>query len=113
MDETSVVAIRSSTWITSKIRSIIISQLSVIVDFEKNPQMYSTIPIEPNIKDNDILYAVDKFVLSSNVIEAVVTIITIELRHMLNNAYFDNSILNKTLDINRTHPITITFFMSL
>lgn len=75
-----------STCITSRIRSVIIIQLSIIVHFEKNPHMYSMIPIKPNIMEREILYAVDKYILSSNAINAVVTIITIELRHTLNNA---------------------------
>ena len=81
--------------------------------FEKKPQIYSKIPIEPNIKDSDILYAVDNLILSSNVIIAVVIIITIELRHMLNNAYFDNGMPNIMLIINRQHPMIIAFLISL
>ena len=104
---------RISNWITSKIKSVIITQLSVTVHLEKKPQIYSTNPIKPNIKDSDILYAVDKFILPSNAINAVAITITIELRHMLNNAYFDNRMPNKILVISRQHPMIIVFFIRL
>lgn len=104
---------RISNWITSKIKSVIITQLSVTVHLEKKPQIYSTNPIKPNIKDSDILYAVDKFILPSNAINAVAITTTIEFRHTLNNAYFDNMTPNMMLVINRQHPTIVMFFISL
>ena len=80
---------------------------------EKNPHIYSMIPIKPNRKDKDILYAVDKLILPSNVINIVVITTTIEFRHTLNNAYFDNMTPNKMLVINRQHPTIVMFFISL
>ena len=80
---------------------------------EKNPHIYSTMPKKPKTKDIEILYAVDRFILSSNAIKTVVIIITVELRHILNNAYFDNSMPIKMLVINRQHPMIIVFFISL
>ena len=102
-----------STCITSKSKSTIITQLSVIVHFEKKPQIYSMIPINPNIKNRDILYAADSLILSSNAIRTVVIIITIELRHILNMIYFDDKTPNKMLVINKQHPIVMILFMIL
>ena len=90
-----------------------ITQLSVTVHFEKNPHIYSMIPIKPNIKDREILYAVDMYILSSNAIKTIVIIITIELRHMLNRAYFDNRMPNNMLVANKQQPIVMVFFMLL
>lgn len=71
------------------------------------------IPINPNIKNRDILYAVDSLILSSNAIRTNVIIITIELRHILNIIYFDNKKPNKILVINKQHPIVMILFMIL
>jgi hypothetical protein len=73
--------------------------------------MYSKIPTKLNIYDSEILYAVDKFSLSSSVIRTVVIIITIELRHMLKNAYFDIRMPSKILVTSRQHPMIMAFFI--
>lgn len=85
----------------------------MMVPFDKNPHMYSTIPINPNKKDRDILNAVDIFILSSNAVNAVVIIMTIELSPILNRAYFDIRIPNKMFVNNKQHPMMIVFFMIL
>lgn len=65
------------------------------------------------IKDSEILYAVDRRILSINAIKTVVIIITIELRHMLKNAYFDIRMPNKTLVTSKQHPMITAFFIVL
>ena len=69
--------------------------------------------MKPNIKDSDILNAVDMFILSSNAVNAVVIIITIELSPILNRAYFEIRTPNKMFVNNKQHPMMIVFFMIL
>ena len=91
--------------ITVKIKSAIITQLSVISFLESSPITHSKLPNVIIIYVNEILNAVFILILFIYTIVSVVMKIMTELRHTLKSGYADNNNPTIILRVNSIAPI--------